>query len=106
MSSYNHNHFEIAQLRDGALVELNVPETTPPFVVRRYAAELLKAALASDSELMKALAVVKELCVANGYQRDLYDFYLLYFAYEDLQCSEMQWYWKCLRRRRECAKLT
>jgi hypothetical protein len=28
------------------------------------------------------------------YPHDLYDFYLLYFAYSDLQDASVQWYWE------------
>ena len=40
------------------------------------------------------LTIIKDLCIARDYQRDIYDFYLLYFAYTDLQESEVQWYWE------------
>ena len=42
---------------------------------------------------MDALAIVQDLCIANDYQSDIHDFYLLYFAHCDLQETGIQYYW-------------
>ncbi len=87
------NHFELADLRDRALHELGIKEVVPSIAVHRYAVECLRAALAGDVDRVEALAIVKDLCVAIDYPKDLNEFYLLCFAYEDLLEREVQWYW-------------
>jgi hypothetical protein len=34
------------------------------------------------------------LSIEIDHSRDLYDFYLLHNAYDDLRTSEVQWYWE------------
>lgn len=88
------NHFEVAELRDRSLQELGVAEVSDAEAITRYATETLRLAASGAIELEPALAIVKDLCVATDYSDDLHDFYLLYFAYTDLQESEVQWYWE------------
>jgi hypothetical protein len=88
-----YNHFEVAQLRDAALRELDLLEPAGDVAVRMYAVERLRAALTGDEDLIEVLTVVKDFCVSQNYQKDLYDFYLLFFAHSDLQEEPHQWYW-------------
>jgi hypothetical protein len=87
------NHFELSDFRDRALRELKIPETNPNDSVTAYTAEILNSLLQNKTEISVSLAKIKEMCVKSDYQKNIYDFYLLYFAYTDLQESEMQWYW-------------
>ena len=87
------NHFEIADLRDRALAELGIVNISQDEAVHNYAVELLSAALDGDMDLIEAVAVIAQLCIGNDYQRDLYDFYLLNNAHEDLKHDDVQWYW-------------
>ena len=87
------NHFELADLRDRALVEIGVSAISESAAVRKYAAEALQRALAGETDLVKTLRALKNLCIAHDYHPDLYDLYLLYFAYMDLLDSEEQFYW-------------
>jgi hypothetical protein len=89
-----HNHFELADLRDRSLVELAIPDLDPSSAVRIFAAERLRTALAGEAGLIETLGIIKDLCVAQNYQKELYDFYLLYEAYVDLRDSQHQWYWE------------
>ena len=87
------NHFEVASLRDHALAELGIPDFTPSVALSRCAKELLRAGLTGEIRLTDALATVKDLCIANDYQCDLFDFYQLFFAYSDLQEDEFTYHW-------------
>lgn len=87
------NHFEIASYRDHALKELGISDIDASRAVSTYAAERLRLLLNDEADPVSVLGVIKDLCVANGYQRDIFDFYLLYLAYTDLQEYETQWYW-------------
>lgn len=88
------NHFEVAEYRDRSLEELGLGGTTDSEAIDRYAVETLRVAAVDEAEMLTALALVKDLCIAFNYPKSLYDFYLLHCAYEDLQDSEVQWYWK------------
>ena len=88
-----YNHFEMAALRDRTIEELKFAEVTPTVAIREYAAEVLRYALHGDLDVIEALKVVADLCVANDYAPDLMDFYRLYYAHIDLQGGGMQWYW-------------
>ena len=88
-----YNHFQIADLRDRAIDELGLLIGDISTNLTNYAAEILHAAILGKMPLLDALGAVKELCVANDYQSDLYDFYLLYFAKVDLQVDDYQYYW-------------
>jgi hypothetical protein len=88
-----YNHFEIAALRDRTIEELKIAEVAPAEVIREYAAEVIRCALDGDLDVIIALKIVADLCVADKYPPDLMDFYCLYFAHIDLQDGGMQWYW-------------
>jgi len=88
-----YNHFELADLRDRALAEVGAPELTDVEAVRAYVAELLQFALAGEADLIETLGEVKDMYIAYGYPRDIQDFYSLYFAYDALRDSVVQWYW-------------
>jgi hypothetical protein len=88
-----HNHFEISNLRDKALIELGIADMSADDAVVAYAVELLRNAIHSDSSLIRSIATLAGLYVANEYQCELNDFYLLHYAYEDLQHDDIQWYW-------------
>lgn len=87
------NHFEIADFRDRALHELGLNDISESTAVNSYSAEQLRQALAGEVDIGAALRVIKDLYIASNYQKELYDFYLLYFAYTDLQEYEEQHYW-------------
>jgi hypothetical protein len=87
------NQFELTELADKTFEELGLDWSETEAVISRYAAELLEGMLAGAREADSVLAMLKDLCIELDYARYLYDFYRLYFAQEDLQSSEMQWYW-------------
>ena len=88
-----YNHFEMAALRDRALRELGIADLDPEVAVRTFATERLRLALAGEHDLIEVVREIKDLCIGNKYQKEIFDFYLLYFAYEDLQFRDIQWYW-------------
>ncbi len=88
-----HNHFEIAELTDKALDELGIDDMPQDQAVTKYSVELLRSALRGDTDILTVIAQVKELCIATDYQRDIMDFYLLYFACSDLREYGYQYYW-------------
>lgn len=88
-----HNHFEVADLRDRALGEVGAPDLREDEAVLVYTAETLRLMLRDEAGVEETLRVLKDLCIARDHSKDLFDFYLLFFAYTDLQKSTVQWYW-------------
>jgi hypothetical protein len=88
-----HNHFELAALRDRALEELGEKPVSFGQALRLFAKERLRLAIAGTADLPAEVARVANLCVADDYARDLYDFYLLHDAYTDLAHDDQAWTW-------------
>ncbi len=88
-----HNHFELASLRDQVLDLLNLAPKTDEEILTAYAGEILTEAASGNRDAIEAITDVKDLCIMMDYLPTLYDFYLLYFAWEDLQSSTEQYYW-------------
>ena len=87
------NHFEIAALRERVLADLSPPELSLEDPVRAYVRELVATAIAEDRPMVRAFQQIAQLAIQLEHPRDLQRFYNLYFAWEDLQRSEEQWYW-------------
>lgn len=88
------NLFEVAALRDRALREVNAPDLEPRDAVLHYARERLLSLLAGQDRLADVLGELKKLVSSTGWAPDLFDFYMLYFAYDDLISSGDQFYWE------------
>jgi len=87
------NQFEMIAIVDKTLAELGCDWSDRERVFRDYVADLLHRMLARQITSRDVLRGLMELCVDLGYPSDLYKFYLLYFAQDDLCMSEVQWYW-------------
>ena len=87
------NPFEMADLRDRVLEQLGIAELRREEAVVAYARELAADALADRRGPYELLHELSELCVAEGYLRELYNCYLLSNAWEDLLARGIQWYW-------------
>ena len=57
-----------------------------------YGAERLRIALNGGEDMVVTLRVLRDICIARGY-KELYEFYMLSFAYERLQTGDEQFYW-------------
>lgn len=88
-----HNHFELASLRDRILRELGLLDTSLGDAITMYATELLEAADSGQMDVDAALATIKDLCVANDHQPNIYDFYSLYYARAELREQGYQYYY-------------
>lgn len=88
------NHFEMAAMRDRALAELGVTSVSREDALRIYAAEIALEAVSGRSDLLMTLRELNRLCVEENYADELHDFYLLYYAWDDLLTSNEQWYWR------------
>jgi hypothetical protein len=62
-------------------------------VLKRCSYYLIENSLDNETEYLAVLKILKDICIEFDYEKQLYGFYLLYFAKVDLLESENQWYW-------------
>jgi hypothetical protein len=87
------NQFAMVAIVDKALAELGCDWSDKEAVIRDYIAELLHQMFAHQIASRDALRILADMCLEMDYPSDLLDFYLLYFAQDDLRTSEAQWHW-------------
>jgi hypothetical protein len=86
------NPFEMAEMRDRVLEELCVPALAREDAIVIYAGELAADAAEDPRSPYAVLRELSELCIAEGYLRELHECYLLSNAWEDLLSRNEQWY--------------
>ena len=87
-----YNQFELKELTDKIFDELGLDYTDKDFVITRYVHYMLDEAIAGRWKLINVLRELRNLY----YELDdgwLFDFYLLYFAKEDLTGYGFTTYW-------------
>jgi hypothetical protein len=87
------NQFELQRLTDKILAELNLDLKDQERIIKNYATYLIDKNLNGEIEQIKVLYTLRDICIELGYEKYLYDFYLLYFAKDDLITLENTWYW-------------
>jgi hypothetical protein len=86
------NQFEIQHLADKVLTELNLNYSDKDLTIKTYASYLLDKALKKEIDVLAVLCILKDICIELDMEKYLYQFYLLYFAKDDLLDSDVQWY--------------
>jgi hypothetical protein len=85
-ATHPYNHFELVDWRVKTFLELGIQVPSLDAAIGQYAAERLEAvSSAGDEALIAVVAELKDLCIETDYNREIYDFYILYFAREDLK---------------------
>ena len=87
------NQFQMHELADKVIAELKLDYSDKDQTIKNYACFLIDKSLNGELEKVKVLDILKDICIERDYINYLYDFYMLYFAYDDLTYSEAQWYW-------------
>ncbi len=90
---YEHNQFKLIELVDKTLEELRLVQSDKNHALKEYVGELLQNMINGNRDSQTTLSELKDLCVELDHVRYLNDFYLLYFAQEDLKYAEDQYYW-------------
>jgi hypothetical protein len=88
-----YNQFELSDLTDKVFEELELDTTDRVTIISNYATYLVKQVIHNERELFPTLVLLKNLCIELDYDEKLYDFYSLFFAKDDLNYAEVQWYW-------------
>lgn len=78
---------ELEDLFDRTIRELGLKAPPPEAAIGLYAQHLAQGCLAGTVARDSFLRELCQLCIDTSYRRDLYPFYLLRFAHEDLEKS-------------------
>lgn len=87
------NQFEMTAVVDQTLAELGLDWSNQQTAVTEFAVVLLEEMLSGERSTQSVLQILTDICIELDYAGFLYDFYLLYFAQDDLGYAEHQWYW-------------
>jgi hypothetical protein len=85
--------FEVRDYASKALRELNIEIPQGAEAISAYARDLVEEIIKTPETMQRNLRILCDMCIAEDYQKDIYDFYMLRWAYDDLQQEEIQWYW-------------
>ena len=88
------NQFELKELTDRVFEELNFDLSNPDKIIQQYITFIALGVLNKGRPLLSSLRVLNRLYSELGSLEDLNDFYLLYYAKEDLTVQTQQWYWE------------
>jgi len=87
------NYFQTIEYLKAALRELNIKQKFGDEAVISYSSYFI-AQIAKGQNIKENLKEVYKFCQAKNYEGLIYDFYLLYWACDDLDCGQdMQHYW-------------
>lgn len=87
------NQFQLHDWTEKALSELQLDYSDQDKTITNYASYLVESALNGEIESFKVLQILKNICIELDYKSDLYDFYRLFFAKDDLIYLDYQHYW-------------
>ena len=88
-----YDQFELQSLTDKIFSELDLSWDNRELVLKNYVCYLVEKALIGKVKFIDVLALVKDMYMELDNELSLIDFYRLYYAYDDLEYSEHQWYW-------------
>ena len=88
-----YNQFHLQALTTKVLQELHLDYADMDKTIKNYVCFLIEKIFERECDRLEVLSMLKDLCVELDHKHYLYDFYLLYFAKEDLADSNHQWYW-------------
>ncbi|MBD1383967.1 hypothetical protein IDJ75_01650 [Mucilaginibacter rigui] len=88
-----YNQFELQSLTDRVFIELNLALNNRERILKKYVCYLVDKALTGEVKFIAMLGIVKDMYFELDHDSSFGGFYLLYWAYDDLEYSEQQWYW-------------
>lgn len=88
-----YNQYELQRLAEKVFKELNLKWDDRELVYKNYIYYLVNAALSGKMNTLVVLDMLKEIYMELNYKSSLSYFYMLYYAYDDLKYSNLQYYW-------------
>ncbi len=87
------NRFEFDDIVNRALKELSLDKATKDEIVYAYVYYLVSEAIEGNISKRKVLRELRDLCQNRDYDEELFKFYLLYYALDELENLGVQSYW-------------
>jgi hypothetical protein len=88
-----NDRLEVSYYVNQTLQELNLPKIEGKEAVIAYTSLLLQKFLVGKISQEKMLGDIYQLCLSWNYLEEIFDFYLLWNAVNDLKYDDMQYYW-------------
>lgn len=88
-----YNQFELHDLTDKVLHELKLDYRDKDVVLRNYVYYLISISIDKPAVYYETLRELRDICIDLDMDDRYVDFYLLYYAKDDLALDEVQWYW-------------
>jgi hypothetical protein len=89
----SENFFYVRDLATKVFAELSLNYSSQEKIMNDYALYLVEEALAGNRSYSAVVTELKDVYNAFGHPNHLSEFYLLYWASEDLKIDKVQWYW-------------
>jgi hypothetical protein len=87
------NQFDLHELTRKVLEDLGFSYTDKDAVLKNYVYYLIANSVDHPETYYKTLRELKNICRDLNLDSAYMDFYLLYYAKDNLQVDEVQWYW-------------
>lgn len=88
-----YNQFELQSLTNKIFNELHLTWDNTKETLINYVSYLINEALAGKLKAESVLSIIKDMYHQLDHESALQDFYMLYYAYDDLRYSDNQYYW-------------
>ena len=88
------NRFQLDDMIDKALQELSLDKMSNDEIIYGYVYYLINQALNSEMSIKVVLATLRDLCRDRGYDKELFNFYSLAYAQQELEEAGDQYYWE------------
>jgi len=92
------DQFEMQDLAGRVLTDLQLEYSDKTRIINHYVLFFVEKSLNEEIDAFNVLNILKDICIELDYRVNLYDFYSLYYAKEDLIDSGNQWYWDSANR--------
>jgi hypothetical protein len=87
------NQFELHELTRKVLQDLGLSYADKDAVLKNYVYYLIANSVDRPETYLQTLRELKDICQDLDMDAAYMDFYLLYYAKDDLTVDEVQWYW-------------
>lgn len=88
-----YSTLEVADYTARTLRELGIELPTGSAAIKAISHSYVSDIVEHPDLMQLRLKDLCDLCIAEDYEKSIYDFYLLHWAFDDLQQEPVQWYW-------------
>jgi len=88
-----YNQFELQELTTKVLKDLKLDYSDKDAVIRKYIYYLISGSIDHPETYYRTLRELRDIYTEGDMASEYKDFYLLYYAKDDLSVEEVQWYW-------------